>query len=58
MLSHRSEVLLLSHRSHRQGAGTGVSLTFVDAETLFEPEKVYGHADRRKGNLKDSRLVW
>ena len=32
--------------------GTGVSLTFVDAEKLFEPEKVYGHAIVAKGTLK------
>jgi phosphoribosyl-AMP cyclohydrolase len=32
--------------------GTGVSLTFVDAEKRFEPEKVYGHAIVAKGTLK------
>lgn len=32
--------------------GTGVSLTFVDAEKLFDPEKVYGHAIVAKGTLK------
>jgi phosphoribosyl-AMP cyclohydrolase len=31
---------------------TGVSLTFVDAEKLFEPENVYGHAIVAKGTLK------
>jgi phosphoribosyl-AMP cyclohydrolase len=32
--------------------GTGISLTFVNSETLFEPEKVYGHADAAKRTLK------
>ena len=32
--------------------GSGISLTFVNAETLFEPEKVYGHADAAKRTLK------
>jgi phosphoribosyl-AMP cyclohydrolase len=32
--------------------GTGISLTIVNSETLFEPEKVYGHADAAKRTLK------
>jgi phosphoribosyl-AMP cyclohydrolase len=32
--------------------GTSVSLTFVDAGKLFDPEKVYGHAIVAKGTLK------
>jgi len=32
--------------------GTGVSLIFVDAGKLFDPEKVYGHANVAKGTLK------
>jgi phosphoribosyl-AMP cyclohydrolase len=32
--------------------GTGISLTFVNSETLFEQEKVYGHADAAKRTLK------
>jgi phosphoribosyl-AMP cyclohydrolase len=32
--------------------GTGISLTFVNSETLFEPENVYGHADAAKRTLK------
>jgi phosphoribosyl-AMP cyclohydrolase len=31
---------------------TGVSLTFVDAGKVFDPEKVYGHANVAKGTLK------
>ena len=30
----------------------GVALTFVDAERLFVPERVYGHAHAAKGTLK------
>jgi len=32
--------------------GAGISLTFVDAEKLFDPEKVHGHSDAAKGTLK------
>jgi phosphoribosyl-AMP cyclohydrolase len=32
--------------------GAGISFTFVDAEKLFDPEKVYGHSDAAKGTLK------
>ncbi|HEY9520019.1 MAG TPA: phosphoribosyl-AMP cyclohydrolase [Methyloceanibacter sp.] len=32
--------------------GVGISLTFVDAEKLFDPEKVHGHSDAAKGTLK------
>jgi phosphoribosyl-AMP cyclohydrolase len=35
-----------------KGAAAGVALTFVEAEKLFEPENVYGHADAAKGTLK------
>jgi phosphoribosyl-AMP cyclohydrolase len=35
------------------GDGTsGVALTFVDAERLFDPSQVYGHAHAAKGTLK------
>jgi len=33
-------------------SGTGVSLTFVGTEKLFDPEKVYGHAGAAKRTLK------
>ncbi|MGH6825038.1 phosphoribosyl-AMP cyclohydrolase [Methyloceanibacter sp.] len=32
--------------------GAGVSLNFVDAEKLFDPQKVYGHSGAAKGTLK------
>jgi phosphoribosyl-AMP cyclohydrolase len=32
--------------------GAGISFTFVDAEKLFDPEKVHGHSDAAKGTLK------
>jgi phosphoribosyl-AMP cyclohydrolase len=35
-----------------KGAAAGATLTFVEAEKLFEPENVYGHADAAKGTLK------
>jgi phosphoribosyl-AMP cyclohydrolase len=35
-----------------KGAAADVALTFVEAEKLFEPENVYGHADAAKGTLK------
>ena len=35
-----------------KGAATGVALTFVESETLFDPEKVYGHASAAKRTLK------
>jgi phosphoribosyl-AMP cyclohydrolase len=35
-----------------KGAAAGVTLSFVEAEKLFEPENVYGHADAAKGTLK------
>jgi phosphoribosyl-AMP cyclohydrolase len=39
------------YRAVRSGKG-GTSLTFVDAEKVFDPEKVYGHANVAKGTLK------
>jgi phosphoribosyl-AMP cyclohydrolase len=35
-----------------KGAAAGVSLTFVDTERLFDPQRVYGHAHAAKGTLK------
>ena len=34
------------------GTAAGVALTFVESETLFDPEKVYGHASAAKRTLK------
>lgn len=35
-----------------EGKAAGITLTFVENERLFDPEKVYGHASAAKGNLK------
>jgi phosphoribosyl-AMP cyclohydrolase len=35
-------------------AATGLALRFVESETLFDPESVYGHAHAAKGTLKTS----
>ena len=35
-----------------KGTAAGVALTFVESETLFDPEKVYGHASAAKRTLK------
>jgi len=35
-----------------KGAAAGVALTFAESETLFDPEKVYGHASAAKRTLK------
>jgi phosphoribosyl-AMP cyclohydrolase len=35
-----------------KGATAGMTLAFVEAEKLFDPENVYGHARAAKGTLK------
>jgi phosphoribosyl-AMP cyclohydrolase len=35
-----------------KGATAGMALAFVEAEKLFDPENVYGHARAAKGTLK------
>jgi phosphoribosyl-AMP cyclohydrolase len=35
-----------------KGAAAGVALTFVEGESLFDPDKVYGHASAAKRTLK------
>jgi phosphoribosyl-AMP cyclohydrolase len=37
------------------GEGKGAALRFVETETLFDPEQVYGHAHAAKGTLKTSK---
>jgi phosphoribosyl-AMP cyclohydrolase len=35
-----------------KGGKSGIALTFVDGEKLFDPKKVYGHASAAKRTLK------
>ena len=51
-LPHRAQVLLLSRPALGKGAAASVALIFVETETLFDPEKVYGHASAAKRTLK------
>ena len=37
------------------GGGKGAGLRFVESETLFDPDSVYGHAHAAKGTLKTSK---
>lgn len=43
------------YRAVPVGEGAGTALRFVDSETLFDPESVYGHAHAAKGTLKTSK---